>query len=197
MLPRSFYFIRHGQTDWNLEKRFLGQTDMPLNATGIKQAEDAGPRLEAVGLQAVVTSDLIRARQTAEAIAATLELPVYVNAAIRERNLGMFEGHTEEELKAMEAKGLLPVSAPVEGNGFPCPPEGETFDGFVGRVIEGFRQSLDDYEDKQLLFVGHMGVFMALTHVLLGKVQGSKNTVPYYFEKTGNGWTLHDLSEEK
>lgn len=157
MLPRSFYFIRHGQTDWNLEKRFLGQTDMPLNATGIKQAEDAGPRLKAAGLQVIVTSDLVRARQTAEAIAETLELQIYVNAGIRERNLGIFEGHTEEELKAMEAKGLLPVSGPVEANGFPCPPEGETFDEFVDRVIEGFRRSLDGYEDTRLLFVGHNG----------------------------------------
>ena len=64
------YLIRHGETDWNQDKRIQGQTDIPLNARGRRQAEALAGRLSTVSLEMIYTSDLTRARETAEIIAA-------------------------------------------------------------------------------------------------------------------------------
>ncbi|MBM3407173.1 MAG: histidine phosphatase family protein [Betaproteobacteria bacterium] len=91
-------FIRHGVTDWNLERRFQGCIDIELNAEGLAQARLTAERLAGMPLAAVYASDLRRARQTAEPIARAIGVSVAVEPGLRERHYGVFEGRTHDEL---------------------------------------------------------------------------------------------------
>lgn len=89
--------IRHGETDWNAERRLQGHLDIALNAEGVRQAQALGQALRGESLDAIFASDLGRARQTAQAIAAGRGIEVQIDAGLRERCYGAFEGlrHTD------------------------------------------------------------------------------------------------------
>ncbi len=90
--------IRHGETAWNAEKRLQGHLDIPLNAEGRRQAAALGRALLSEELDAIVSSDLLRARQTAQEIAAPRGMVVQVEPGLRERCFGAFEGLLYEEI---------------------------------------------------------------------------------------------------
>lgn len=93
--------LRHGLTGWNAERRWQGWADAPLSDVGREQARAAVPALRALGFTAVVTSDLGRARETAEIVAEGLGLgPVEVEVGIRERDVGAWSGLTTDEIEA-------------------------------------------------------------------------------------------------
>jgi broad specificity phosphatase PhoE len=96
----SFYFLRHGQTTWNVEGRFQGHTDIPLNDIGLSQAQDAATILARCPVDLIVASPLIRARTTAEIVAAHLGKPLLMDDALKERHFGAFEGLVVNEVKA-------------------------------------------------------------------------------------------------
>src|SRR3954467_15333441 len=88
----SFYFLRHGQTKWNAEGRFQGHTDIPLNDIGLSQAHAAAAILARCPVDLIVASPLIRARTTAEIVAAQLGKPLFMDDELKERHFGAFEG---------------------------------------------------------------------------------------------------------
>ncbi|MCB0390017.1 MAG: histidine phosphatase family protein [Bdellovibrionales bacterium] len=88
----NLYFFRHGETDWNREKRFQGSNNIPLNQTGRDQAEELKNKIERLPLEVVISSDLIRAVETAAIAISNLSLPKYFFAELREANLGDMEG---------------------------------------------------------------------------------------------------------
>ncbi len=88
----TIYLIRHGQTDWNVEKRTQGQTDTFLNDTGRAQAEIMIPKLADLKIEHIFSSDLFRARETAEILNRDLKLNIIFDARIREYNYGDLEG---------------------------------------------------------------------------------------------------------
>ncbi|HEX5497375.1 MAG TPA: histidine phosphatase family protein [Mycobacteriales bacterium] len=90
---------RHGRTGWNMQRRFQGQSDPPLDAVGLAQARAAAHHLAAVRPRAIVSSDLARAAQTAEALAALVGLPVRCDRRLRERSVGRWEGLTRDEVR--------------------------------------------------------------------------------------------------
>jgi broad specificity phosphatase PhoE len=94
------WLIRHGQTDWNQDGRWQGQLDIPLNEEGKRQAELLAESLRDRGISAVYTSDLMRARHTAETIARRLNVPLHNDPRWREMNLGVFQGLTLEQIEA-------------------------------------------------------------------------------------------------
>lgn len=89
---------RHGQTIWNVERRFQGQTDIPLDETGEAQADYAARRLATLRPDAIVSSDLIRAQSTAAPLARLTGLPVTLDKDLRERFGGDWEGLSDEEI---------------------------------------------------------------------------------------------------
>ncbi len=96
-----FWLVRHGETNWNVEGRYQGTTDISLNDRGKSQAESLGQLLAANGVpfQAVFSSHLCRARETAGIIARFLDLPVFVDNRLREIELGEWEGELFTEIR--------------------------------------------------------------------------------------------------
>jgi probable phosphoglycerate mutase len=103
---RILFLFRHGETDWNREGRLQGHTDVPLNGTGIGQAEALGKRLRAYRLDAVVSSDLVRAAATASIVAEALGIPLLTEPGLRETNVGAAEGLLWDEAKTRFGGGI-------------------------------------------------------------------------------------------
>jgi probable phosphoglycerate mutase len=129
--------VRHGQTDWNLEGRYHGQSDVPLNQHGREQARRLAQQLLSQAFMAIYASDLWRARETAEIIAQVLHLPVKLDARLREINQGEWEGQLVEAIKEQYI-GLWQERARDPSN--VRPPGGET----VGEVAERVYAAVDD-----------------------------------------------------
>src|SRR5512142_1067190 len=123
----SLWLVRHGQTDWNLEGRYQGQSDVPLNATGLSQAAVFAASLDGQRFDALYSSDLARAYQTAEVIANKVGLPVQTDPRLREINQGEWQGRTLTEIKSIyiesaQAKRVTidPVTARAPGGESVC-----------------------------------------------------------------------------
>ena len=98
-MQTDLFLVRHGETTWNAQARFQGHQDSPLTATGMAQAKAAADYLRNHQLHALYSSDLPRTLQTARPIADATGLPVIQEPALRERNLGIFEGLTHAEIE--------------------------------------------------------------------------------------------------
>lgn len=88
------YFIRHGETDWNRERRLQGQSDIPLNENGRNSAREAGIKLSGTKIDLAFTSPLKRAKETAELVLKGRDIPIYEDARIQEISFGVCEGRT-------------------------------------------------------------------------------------------------------
>jgi broad specificity phosphatase PhoE len=101
----TLLLVRHGETDWNAEGRLQGHTDRPLSDFGRRQAQQLAADLEGEGLEAIYSSDLARARQTAEIVGERLGLPVVLDPDLREKHWGTWEGLTPVERDRVEFVG--------------------------------------------------------------------------------------------
>ncbi|MFK3799101.1 MULTISPECIES: histidine phosphatase family protein [unclassified Pseudomonas] len=145
------YLVRHGQTQANAEHRYLGSLDPELTSTGREQA--AALRLELPdAIDGIVVSPLRRARQTAQIINYRLNLPLQVNEAFRERNVGVFEG-----LNQSEARALYPDlwQRNITRQWHVGPPQGESIAETVVRVHQGLQGLVQRASGQDVLLVGH------------------------------------------
>ena len=124
--------VRHGQTDWNEQHRYQGQTDIPLNDTGREQASTVVPRMKAYDIDAVYASDLKRARETAEIVSRETGVEVRSDPRLRELSFGVFEGLTFDEIGEQWPDELSAWIADRSST----PPGGEPMDRFVARLRE-------------------------------------------------------------
>ena len=92
------YLVRHGQTEWNLERRLQGQLDVPLNETGRNEAVLCAKQLSSVKIDNIISSDLSRAKETAVIINKSLLLPVTFDARLKELNCGNLQGNVIKEV---------------------------------------------------------------------------------------------------
>ena len=97
---KNIYLIRHGETDWNREHRFQGKTDIPLNQLGREQAEKLVPSISMLSIDAVYSSPLLRAYETAMIAVKDLKIPIQKDDRLMETNVGEAEGLTFDELQA-------------------------------------------------------------------------------------------------
>jgi len=194
MLPGSFYFLRHGETDWNKQGLMQGHTDIPLNETGRAQAEAAAAALSRVSIDRIVASPLVRARETAEIVNRVLQKPLALDAGLMERHFGSMEGLTHVEMDRQRSAWMADGSLAVEENGYPCPPEAEPYAVFKKRTLEVFTRHLAA-AGENILFVAHGGVYRVLRRCLFSDLDHSANAQPFLFEKQAEGlWKLVDLT---
>jgi probable phosphoglycerate mutase len=157
--PTRLFLLRHGQTAWNAEARIQGQLDIPLDATGRWQAERLALALQGEGIQALFSSDLQRARQTAAPLAAAIHVDVQVDAALRERGFGHFEGSTYAEIEARWPEDTLRwrLREPDFGPG-----GGEALQAFHDRSVQAVWSVAERHAGLTLAVVAHGGVLDCL-----------------------------------
>lgn len=153
------FLVRHGETEWNTSRRYQGQTDTELNEKGERQAELTARRMAKVGLTAVYTSDLKRARRCAEAIARLQGLELTPTAALRERHFGELEGLNRAEA---EKKPWWPKH--IAGDAYSAPPGGETRGAVRKRVTACIREIIAEHDGENVAIVSHGG---PISHVVV------------------------------
>jgi 2,3-bisphosphoglycerate-dependent phosphoglycerate mutase len=144
---------RHGETDWNRERRWQGHSDPPLNDLGRAQARELAAALADEGLEAIYASDLRRATETAEIVGGELGLPVTSDPALREIDVGSWSGLTREEL---------------EGR----PYDGESKEAHGERVLQAVRRLVRAYPNGRVLVVTHGGSVRRIQEVVHGEAAG-------------------------
>ncbi len=144
--------VRHGETDWNLEGRYQGQSDIPLNASGRAQAVALARQLPRQCFSAIFSSDLQRARETAEIVAERLQLPVTLDARLREINQGQWEGQLVDVIQERYARLWLErLINPVKIR----PPGGETVGEVAARVSAALDAICQRAPESLALVVSH------------------------------------------
>ena len=159
----TLLLVRHGETDWNREQRWQGHSQTRLNEVGREQARRVAEQLDAVDV--VYSSDLARARETADILAVPLGLEVRLDARLRERRLGAWEGLTAEEIETAFADAHRRWQA-GEGAGAD---DAEPFEDFGARVRSFLEDVLRSHPDETVLVVGHGGPIRVIHALATGK----------------------------
>lgn len=155
----TIYVVRHGQTDWNVQSIIQGQSDIPLNDVGVSQAKQLAEKLTHVHFDSVFSSDLMRAKRTAEIIVLEKKLAVETTAALRERHFGRFEGKNWRQ-HDREIVALLKKYRKASYAGQKT--DLETDESMTGRVIPFLREASVVYPGKSVLMVSHGGLMRSL-----------------------------------
>ena len=158
------HLVRHGETDWNRELRWQGHSDPPLNERGRDQARRLAGTLGTTPFAAVYSSDLRRASETAEIVAAPLALPVRVDPALREIDVGSWEGFTLAELEARFPEDV----ARWQDTGEHGWDDGESHEEMFTRVREAVRSIAARHDGEDILVVSHGGPIRALRALAAG-----------------------------
>lgn len=176
----AFWFLRHGETDWNAQGLSQGNVDIPLNPTGVAQARAAAQRLRNRGIATIVASPLSRARVTAEIAAEALDLPVALDDGLREVRFGVQEGQPMSDWFATWVAGDF------------TPHGAESFIELRRRAVAAVNRATT--QPPVVLVVGHGALFRALrTAMGVEPLVRTPNAVPIWCEPPANGatrWTL-------
>jgi broad specificity phosphatase PhoE len=179
--PVPFWFLRHGETDWNAQGLSQGRTDIPLNSVGLAQAERAARTLEGSGIATIVSSPLSRARVTAELVAEALGLPVAAfDDDLREVNFGEQEGQPMGDWYDDWIAGTY------------TPERAEPFPVLLARAVTAVNRALE--RPAPVLVVAHGALFRALRLAFgLEPNVRTPNALPIRCEppaEGGDAWTL-------
>jgi broad specificity phosphatase PhoE len=148
--------VRHGETDWNRERRFQGHADPPLNDAGREQARMLAENLADEGIDAIYTSDLRRARETAEILAARSGSEVVALRELREIDVGDWQGLTWPEIEERHPDGAARWGR--DGHGWDG---GETYDQLRERIVAALHVIAERHPGQRVLVVGHGGTVRA------------------------------------
>jgi len=166
----------------NVEGRFQGHTDIPLNEVGLGQAYEAAKILARCPVDMIIASPLIRARKTAEIVSKQLGKPLLFDDELKERPFGAFEGLVVNEVKAK--LGVQPHQRLVKH----LPPDAEQWHETGTRTVRVLGKWLTNHPDQTLLFVTHSGLFDALHELTFGTRIEPKH-VPYHWRHDGTAWS--------
>lgn len=155
--------IRHGETDWNRQRRFQGSADQPLNALGMAQAECLAPALLNQHYDLVYASDLTRVIQTAEKALPGYEA-LHLEVRLREMDFGRFEGLTYDEIKAQHPEDLAAWEADRDNNAH----GGEAISTVIGRVESFLASVRAKHQGQDILIFAHGGVIAIALSLALG-----------------------------
>ncbi|HZK52880.1 MAG TPA: alpha-ribazole phosphatase [Desulfosporosinus sp.] len=182
MDKKLIYLVRHGDIGIGKGKRYIGQSDLPLSALGEQQATVLKGIFSRVPIDHIVCSDLARTRRTADIIASAHQMVPLAHKALRELNMGAWEGKTFSEIRAKYPKEFKERGRDLANY---RPPLGESFSDCSKRVIPVF-ESLAGSMDSTLLIVGHAGV----NRVILCRVLGIPLENLFRFEQSYGCYNL-------
>ena len=174
--PRAFWFLRHGETDWNARGLSQGNVDIPLNPAGVAQAGTAAGLLRTRGIRSIVSSPLSRAHDTARTAGEAIGRPVVLDEGLREVSFGVQEGQPMAQWFDDWVAGVFT-------------PEGaETFAALRARAVSAINRALT--HEAPVLVVAHGALFRALRAEMgLPANVRTPNAVPLFCEP-GSPWTL-------
>jgi broad specificity phosphatase PhoE len=155
--------VRHGETDWNRERRFQGHADPPLNETGRTQARALADDLAGEAVDALYTSDLARARETAEILAARLGVEVVPLRELREIDVGEWQGLTWPEIEERFPEGARAWRE--QNHGWET---GETYEELAERVVPALRRIAVAHPGGRAVVVAHGGTVRATRAFIAG-----------------------------
>jgi probable phosphoglycerate mutase len=184
MATTQVILVRHGETDWNVSGRLQGHSDTPLNAAGKIQAARVAQRLGRETVQALYSSDLARAFETATIIGQQLALPVVVSQRLRERRYGVWEGLTAAEIEERypaqfaEWRSRATDFAPLRG---------ETRTQLLTRALAEVHTIAQRHAGGSVVVVTHGGLCYVLINHILGNVDSDRREFTF-----GNA-SLHTL----
>jgi probable phosphoglycerate mutase len=156
----TFYIVRHGQTDWNVQRLIQGQIDIPLNETGEKQAQEAAKQFKKIKFDLAFSSDLMRAHRTAEIIALEHALTVETTKALRERAFGEIEGKPSKVFFAF--RELLTALSKEERFKKKANENFESDEEVTIRIITFLRETAVANPGKTVLVTTHGGVLRVI-----------------------------------
>ena len=191
--PTRFCLVRHGETDWNSERRVQGQIDIGLNAAGVAQARALGAGLAAHTFAAAYSSNLLRAWETARIATTGLGLAVAPAPILRERNFGVLQGLTMAEAAlrhpdVYRQHQVRSLQSDYQG--------GESLAGFAGRVMDGLAEMASWHPGQTVLGFTHGGVLDIVYRVATGRALEAPrdfllpNAAFNWLEHSGGRWRL-------
>jgi probable phosphoglycerate mutase len=194
--------VRHGETAWNTERRLQGHIDIPLNETGLSQAEATARSLARAGLNfsALYSSDLARARQTAAAIARTHALAPTHDPRLRERHYGHFQGLTFDEAEHRHPDHFRRFKA--RDPHFALPDNGESLNALAARVHAALEDIARQHAGETVAVVTHGGVLDIAHRLATGQALESArefaipNAALNWIEHTAGSWKLIAWADE-
>ena len=208
----KIYFIRHGETIWNKEKKIQGQSDIPLNEYGIELAHITADAIEDIPFDIVFSSPLIRAKETAEILVKNKNLTIHEDDRLREMSFGEGEG---ESLPQIHSHPEMKLHNFIHNPGEYIPPiGGETFEelyerckSFIddvilpaekkydtmlivghGALIRGFIHNITNRPSKDFWIVTHKNCAVTIVDCIDGKLSLLEEAKIYYTEKTQATW---------
>ena len=195
--PIRIVLWRHGQTDWNVENRFQGHSDIPLNKVGQYQASEAAKVLAALRPDRIISSDLIRAQETAAALAALTDIKVEINPNLRETDGGLWEGKLASENRATHGELFANW---YEGGDEPAGVTGERRSDVAKRAVAVIEKETTNFSGT-IVFVTHGGTVRSVLGSILklpiaqwGVIGGLSNACWSILEltkhHTGSKWYL-------
>lgn len=175
----KLYIARHGETEWNALNKICGRTDIPLNERGMEQAKLLAERLANVPIDLIIASPMIRARQTAEAVAEKRGLSIMFDERLIEQNFGAFEGMDRGTPEYLANKRM-----------FACRyPGGESQMDVAYRVYGFIEELKEKYPEKNVLLVCHGGV----CRVVRTYFENMTNDEYFYFSEENANARVYEL----
>lgn len=184
---KPFLFMRHGETDWNQKRLYMGCEDVPINLTGMEQAKDAARLLESYGLKHIVTSPLSRALATGEIIARHLGIELLIMDELKQCNWGSQQGKKFDDGSMIKQwlQGITPEGA-------------ESHIEFDNRILRGLLKTLE--LDGLSLIVSHGGVYRAIRRILEYPFGDFNHCAPYIHlppKPQQPRWIIEEVSQNE
>ena len=164
----KLYIARHGETPWNVENRVSGRTDVPLTEKGVEQARLLAHSVMGKGIQVIIASPLLRARQTAQAVSEAIGVPIELDERLIELDFGSFEGGPRSDPEFQYTRAQFPTRYPG----------GESAFQLAHRVYSCLEDVKRKYAGKTILLVCHGGVCRMVRSYFMDL---SNDEYSYYF----------------
>ncbi len=163
MAKTSITVVRHGETDWNVSRQLQGRQNSKLTTNGLKQTQLTAEALKGIAFDALYTSDLKRALETTEIINQYHNLEIQIDKSLAERNFGVMEGLTSEELQEKYPEIYSNYLARKEDFQIPG---GESLNSFMDRVKQSLENIIRVHEGRHILIITHGGVLDCIIRIL-------------------------------